>query len=108
MGNSSWVSLQGQIERLEPKPQTMQAISHICIQTAASRRQLLAAKDPSGQQALIRAINTYESLLMPNLMGGWGGGSSPEAEDSDWEMVRENSGLRPFFFFFFNVFQGYT
>lgn len=48
MGNSSWVSLQGQIERLKQNPQKMQAISSISIQTASSRRQLLAAKDPSG------------------------------------------------------------
>lgn len=48
MGNSSWVSLQGQIERLKQNPRKMQAISNISIQTASSRRQLLAAKDPSG------------------------------------------------------------
>ena len=48
MGNSSWVSLQGQIERLKQHPREMQAISGISIQTASSRRQPLAAKDPSG------------------------------------------------------------
>lgn len=31
MGNSSWVSLQGQIERLRQNPREMQAISSISI-----------------------------------------------------------------------------
>lgn len=48
MGNSSGVSLQGQIERLKQPPREMQAISNISIQTASSSRRLLAAKDPSG------------------------------------------------------------
>ena len=46
--NNSWVSLQGQIESLKQNPQKMRAVSDISIQTASSRRQLLAAKDPSG------------------------------------------------------------
>lgn len=74
MGNSSWVSLQGQIERLKQKPQKTQAISSISIQTASSRRRLLAAKDPSGLQTPSPAVNTYESLLMTNLLGGPQGG----------------------------------
>lgn len=48
MGSSSWVSLQGQIERLTQNPREVQAISSISIQTASSRHQLLEAKDPSG------------------------------------------------------------
>lgn len=48
MGNSSWVSLQRQIDRLKQNPRKMQAISIISIQTASSRHQLPAAKDPSG------------------------------------------------------------
>lgn len=43
-----------------------------------------------GQQALIPAINTYESLLMPNLWGGlWGEGSCLEGAAQDSKMVRE-------------------
>lgn len=61
MGNSSWVSLQGQIEKLKQGPRKTQAISGISIQTASSTGQLLAAKDPSEVQALILVINTYGS-----------------------------------------------